>query len=254
MIETHHLSKSFGPVQAVCDLNLQLLPGEIFGFLGPNGAGKTTTIKLITGLLRPTYGRVTVGGFDVVKNPVEAKKIMAYVPDQPQLYGKLTVEEFLKFIGAVYRLDSKTCQQAIGSFLELFGFADKRKELIEGLSHGTKQKTALAAAFLHEPKVLLLDEPLVGLDPRSARILKDLLREYAKRGATIFLSTHILEVAERMCDRVGIINKGRLAAIGGAEELKSKSGKEGESLEELFLELTGGMEEAELLKFLGERT
>ncbi len=252
MIETHHLSKSFGPVQAVQDLNLELLPGEIFGFLGPNGAGKTTTIKLITGLLRPTYGRVTVGGFDVVKNPVEAKKIMAYVPDSPQLYGKLTVEEFLKFIGAVYRLDSKTCQQGIGSFLELFGFADKRNDLIESLSHGTKQKVALAAAFLHEPKVLLMDEPLVGLDPRSARILKDLLREYAKRGAVIFLSTHILEVAERMCDRVGIINQGQLVAVGVAEELKSKSGKEGESLEDLFLELTGGMEETEVLKFLRE--
>lgn len=253
MIETHHLSKSFGPVQAVCDLNLQLLPGEIFGFLGPNGAGKTTTIKLITGLLRPSSGRVTVGGFDVVKNPVEAKKIMAYVPDQPQLYGKLTVEEFLKFICAVYRLDSKTCHQGIGSFLELFGFADKRRELIESLSHGTKQKVALAAAFLHEPKVLLMDEPLVGLDPRSARILKDLLREYARRGATIFLSTHILEVAERMCDRVGIINKGELVAVGVAEELKSKTGKAGESLEDFFLELTGGMEEAEVLKFLGDK-
>ncbi len=233
-------------------MNLKLVPGEIFGFLGPNGAGKTTTIKLITGLLRPSTGRVTVGGFDVVAQPVEAKKIMAYVPDQPQLYGKLTVEEFLKFIGAVHRLESKACQQAIGSFLELFGFADKRRELIETLSHGTKQKVALAAAFLHEPKVVLLDEPLVGLDPRSARILKDLLREYAKRGATIFLSTHILEVAERMCDRVGIINKGQLVAVGAAEEIKSRSGKSDESLEDLFLELTGGMEESEVLKFLGE--
>ncbi|HXF50040.1 MAG TPA: ABC transporter ATP-binding protein [Verrucomicrobiae bacterium] len=253
MIETFHLGKNFGSVRAVVDLNLQTKPGEIFGFLGPNGAGKTTTIKLITGLLRPSSGRVVVGGVDVVKNPVEAKKILAYVPDQPQLYGKLTVEEFLKFIGAVYRMDSKSCQQGIGNFLELFGFADKRWELIESLSHGTKQKVALAAAFLHEPKVLLLDEPLVGLDPRSARILKDLLRQYAKRGATIFLSTHILEVAERMCDRVGIINKGELVALGAAEELKSKTGQEGESLEDLFLELTGGLEETEVLKFLGEQ-
>lgn len=252
MIETFHLGKNFGALRAVVDLNLKTNPGEIFGFLGPNGAGKTTTIKLITGLLRPSSGRVTVGGFDIVKNPVEAKKIMAYVPDQPQLYGKLTVEEFLKFIGAVFRMDSMACQEGIGNFLELFGFADKRRELIESLSHGTKQKVALAAAFLHEPKVLLLDEPLVGLDPRSARILKDLFREYAKRGATIFLSTHILEVAERMCDRVGIINKGELVAIGAAEELKSKRGKEGESLEDLFLELTGGREEKELLKFLKE--
>ncbi len=253
MIETFHLGKNFGGLRAVVDLNLQTHPGEIFGFLGPNGAGKTTTIKLITGLLRPSSGRATVGGFDVVKNPVEAKKIMAYVPDSPQLYGKLTVEEFLKFVGAVYRLDSKACQEAIGNFLELFGFADKRRELIESLSRGTKQKVALAAAFLHEPVVLLMDEPLVGLDPRSARILKDLLRQYAKRGATIFLSTHILEVAERMCDRVGIINKGELAAVGTAEDLKSKTGKEGESLEDLFLELTGGLEEAEVLKFLGEK-
>ncbi|MCI0405278.1 MAG: ABC transporter ATP-binding protein, partial [candidate division Zixibacteria bacterium] len=140
------------------------------------------------------------------------------------------------------------------NFLELFGFAEKRGELIESLSHGTKQKVAMAAAFLHEPKVLLLDEPLVGLDPRSARILKDLFRQYAKRGATIFLSTHILEVAERMCDRVGIINKGELVAIGAAEELKSKTGKAGESLEDLFLDLTGGLEEAEVLKFLGDRS
>ncbi|HLG93451.1 MAG TPA: ABC transporter ATP-binding protein, partial [candidate division Zixibacteria bacterium] len=227
MIETFHLGKNFGGLRAVVDLNLKTHSGEIFGFLGPNGAGKTTTIKLITGLLRPSSGRATVGGFDLVKNPVEAKKIMAYVPDQPQLYGKLTVEEFLKFIGAVFRMDSKTCQQGIGNFLELFGFADKRRELIESLSHGTKQKVALAAAFLHEPKVLLLDEPLVGLDPRSARILKDLFRQYAKLGATVFLSTHILEVAERMCDRVGIINKGELVALGAAEELKSKTGKEG---------------------------
>ena len=252
MIETFHLGKSFGGLRAVVDLNLKTNPGEIFGFLGPNGAGKTTTIKLITGLLRPTTGRVTVGGFDMAAQPVLAKKIMAYVPDQPQLYGKLTVEEFLKFIGAVYRMEPKTCQQGIGSFLELFGFEDKRRELIERLSHGTKQKVALAAAFMHEPKVVLLDEPLVGLDPRSAWILKDLFRQYAKRGATIFLSTHILEVAERMCDRVGIINKGYLVAIGAAEELKSKSGKAGKSLEDLFLELTGGMEEAEVLKFLKE--
>ncbi|MCI0596014.1 MAG: ABC transporter ATP-binding protein [candidate division Zixibacteria bacterium] len=254
MIETFHLGKNFGGVRAVVDLNLQTKPGEIFGFLGPNGAGKTTTIKLISGLLRPSSGRVTVGGFDVAAQPIEAKKIMAYVPDQPQLYGKLTVEEFLKFVGAVFRMDSKTCQEGIGNFLELFGFAEKRGELIESLSHGTKQKVAMAAAFLHEPKVLLLDEPLVGLDPRSARILKDLFRQYAKRGATIFLSTHILEVAERMCDRVGIINKGELVAIGAAEELKSKTGKAGESLEDLFLDLTGGLEEAEVLKFLGDRS
>ncbi len=252
MIETSHLGKDFGGVRAVVDLNLKTNPGEIFGFLGPNGAGKTTTIKLVTGLLRPSSGRVTVGGFDVATQAVEAKKILAYVPDQPQLYGKLSVEEFLKFVGAVYRLDSKACQEGIGNFLDLFGFADKRKELIEGLSHGTKQKVTLAAAFLHEPKVFLLDEPLVGLDPRSARILKDLLREYARRGATVFLSTHILEVAERMCDRVGIINKGELVAIGGAEELKLKTGREGESLEDLFLELTGGGEEKEVLKFLKE--
>jgi len=252
LIETVHLGKNFCAVRAVVDLNLKTNPGEIFGFLGPNGAGKTTTIKLISGLLRPSSGRVTVGGFDVVTHPVEAKKIMAYVPDAPQLYGKLTVEKFLKFIGAVYRLEPLTCRHAIGSFLELFGFADKRNELIESLSHGTKQKVALAAAFMHEPLVLLMDEPLVGLDPRSARILKDLLRQYAKRGATIFLSTHILEVAERMCDRVGIIDKGQLVAVGAAEELKSKSGKEGESLEDLFLELTGGLEETEVLKFLRE--
>ncbi len=252
MIETFHLGKTFGPTQAVVDLNLKLFPGEIFGFLGPNGAGKTTTIKLVTGLLRPTAGRVIVGGHDIVHSPIAAKKIMAYVPDSPQLYGKLTVEEFLKFIGSVYGLDSKHCQREIGSLLELFGFAEKRKELIESLSHGTKQKVALSAAFLHEPKVVLVDEPLVGLDPRAARILKDLLRQYAKRGATIFLSTHILEVAERMCDRVGIINKGRLIAVGAAEEIKSQSGKSGESLEDLFLELTGGGEEAEVLKFLKE--
>lgn len=252
MIETFHLGKTFGPTQAVVDLNLKLFPGEIFGFLGPNGAGKTTTIKLVTGLLRPSAGRVSVGGYDVVNQAIQAKKIMAYVPDSPQLYGKLTVEEFLKFIGSVYGLDSKHCQREIGSLLELFGFTEKRRELIESLSHGTKQKVALSAAFLHEPKVVLMDEPLVGLDPRSARILKDLLRQYAKRGATIFLSTHILEVAERMCDRVGIIDKGRLIAVGVAEEIKSQSGKSGESLEDLFLELTGGGEEAEVLKFLKE--
>jgi len=252
LIETFHLGKTFGPTQAVVDLNLKLFPGEIFGFLGPNGAGKTTTIKLVTGLLRPSAGRVSVGGYDVVNQAIQAKKIMAYVPDSPQLYGKLTVEEFLKFIGSVYGLDSKHCQREIGSLLELFGFTEKRRELIESLSHGTKQKVALSAAFLHEPKVVLMDEPLVGLDPRSARILKDLLRQYAKRGATIFLSTHILEVAERMCDRVGIIDKGRLIAVGVAEEIKSQSGKSGESLEDLFLELTGGGEEAEVLKFLKE--
>jgi ABC-2 type transport system ATP-binding protein len=168
------------------------------------------------------------------------------------LYGKLTVEEFLKFIGSIYGLSSKKCQEEIGSLLEHFGFAEKRSELIESLSQGTKQKVALAAAFLHEPKVLLLDEPLAGLDPRSARILKDLLRQYARRGATVFLSTHILEVAERMCDRVGIINRGRLIAVGAAEEIKSQSGKSGESLEDLFLELTGGGEEVEVVKFLKE--
>jgi ABC-2 type transport system ATP-binding protein len=250
LIETQQLIKKFGEKLAVDDVSFQVSGGEIFGFLGPNGAGKTTTIKMIVGLLQPTSGTVRVAGFDVQKESLKAKSSSGFVPDEPNLYPKLTARELLRFIGDLYQMDAERVRHRTEELLRLFDLENAGDDTIDSYSHGMQQKTALAAALLHDPKVLILDEPTVGLDPKSARLIKDILRQLADRGAAVFLSTHILEIAERMCDRIGIINQGRLIAVGTMEELRSTS-HNGGSLEDIFLGLTGGAEYAEITEVLG---
>jgi len=249
LIEAHHLTKRFGATIAVDDLTLSVYPGEIFGFLGPNGAGKTTTIKMIVGLLQPSAGTVRVCGYDVQSEPLLAKAASGYVPDTPNLYPKLSAKELLRFVGDLYGVPTQQAQRRSAELLKLFALEDAADDPIDSYSHGMKQKTALAAALIHDPKVLVLDEPTVGLDPRSARLIKDLLRQMAERGAAVFLSTHILEIAERMCDRIGIINHGKLIAVGSMDELRQLSAGES-SLEDIFLSLTGGGEYAEIAEVL----
>src|SRR5918911_3004814 len=244
MIEAITLWKSYGDTQAVKGVDLQVLPGEIFGFLGPNGAGKTTTIKMLVGLLRPSGGAARIGGHDIQREPIAAKSLIGYVPDQPYLPEKLTAREFLEFIAGLYQLDRATARRRGEELLKLFDLDDRGDDLVGGYSHGMRQKTALAGALLHNPRAFFLDEPTVGLDPRSARLIKDILHQVSERGTAVFMSTHILEIAERICDRVAIISGGQVIAIGALEELRA--GRVGESLEDIFLALTGGAEEAEI--------
>lgn len=240
-LQVDRLTKRFGDTVAVDGISFAVSAGEIFGFLGPNGAGKTTTIKLLTGLLRPTAGRALLGGFDIATHPVEAKRLFGYVADEPQLYGKLTAVEFLSFIGDVYGLDENYKRKRIFELLDLFELSRESGDLLESYSHGMKQKVALSAALLHEPKIYLLDEPTVWLDPKSARLLKDILRAITRAGGAVFMSTHIMEIAQALCDRVAIIDGGRIAAIGSVADLRAMRGQQ--TLEEVFLHLTGGIED-----------
>ena len=240
MIKLTRLTKVYGDLTAVNSIDLTVRPGEVFGFLGPNGAGKTTTIKMMAGLLQPTSGTVEIGGFDVQKEPVRAKAITGFIPDRPYLYDKLTAEEFLHFVAALYAMAGPS--KRIGSLLELFGLADWANELIENFSHGMKQRLVMAASLLHEPKVLVVDEPMVGLDPRGARLVKDLFRDLAAQNVTVFLSTHTLEIVESLCTRVAIINNGVIIAEGSVDELARLARMENSHLEPVFLRLTGGDE------------
>lgn len=250
LIETRNLVKRYGDKVAVNNVSFDVHAGEIFGFLGPNGAGKTTTIKMIIGLLQPTSGSVRVVGYDIQTQPMQAKAVSGYVPDTPNLYAKLTGRELLRFVGDLYNLDRQQVTRRIDELLRILDLAGAADDTIDSYSHGMQQKASLAAALVHDPRVLVLDEPTVGLDPKSARLIKDILRQLAERGAAVFLSTHILEIAERMCDRIGIISKGELVAIGTMDELRNL-GKSGEtSLEDIFLGLTGGAEEAEIAEIL----
>ncbi|MHB0870314.1 MAG: ABC transporter ATP-binding protein [Chloroflexota bacterium] len=242
------LRKSYGRHEAVKGIDLEAWPGEIVGFLGPNGAGKTTTIKMLTGLLRPTAGEAAVMGFDVEKEPVKAKAAFGYLPDTPYLYGKLSAWEFLRFMARLYRVPRDQAERRAGELLRLFDLSEAAGDLLEGYSHGMKQKVALAAALIHDPKVLLLDEPTVGLDPKSARLIKDLLVQLRDRGTSILFSTHILEIAERICDRVAIIYQGQIVASGTLEQLRARQGEA--SLEDIFLKVTGGAEYAEIAQVL----
>lgn len=244
MIRTEHLTKDFGNFRAVDDLNLEIGAGEFFAFLGPNGAGKTTTIKLLTGLLKPTAGRAFIGGFDIQQQPIEARRLLAYVPDMPFLYDKLTPREFLRFVGELYGMERGRIERGIGELFELFSLTEHANAQIETLSHGTRQRLVIASALLHDPKVFIIDEPMVGLDPRSARVVKDVLKERSRNGMTVFLSTHILHIAEELADRIGILHNGRLIAVGTMEELRIASGVMG-ALEDAFLTLTRTEEEEE---------
>jgi ABC-2 type transport system ATP-binding protein len=242
------LRKVYGAHEAVRQVDLVIQPGEIVGFLGPNGAGKTTTIKMLTGLLQPTAGVARIMGHDIQRESRAAKAAFGYVPDTPNLYGKLSGWEFLRFIGRLYRVPPAQAERRAGELLRLFDLTTAASELIEGYSHGMQQKMALAAALVHDPKVLFLDEPTVGLDPKSARLMKDLMGQLRDLGTCILFSTHILEIAERMCDRVIIIDKGVVVAAGTLAELRARQG-EG-SLEDIFLSLTGGAEYAEIAAVL----
>ncbi|HUJ71809.1 MAG TPA: ABC transporter ATP-binding protein [Verrucomicrobiae bacterium] len=243
MIRTEHLAKKYGSLVAVDDLSLSIPQGQFFAFLGPNGAGKTTTIKLLAGLLKPTSGRALIGGYDIQKDPVEARKILSFVPDMPFLYDKLEPVEFMLFIGQLYGMDSAVVARASDELFDVFGLNEIRRQTIESLSHGTRQRLVIASALLHQPKVIIIDEPMVGLDPRSARVVKNVLKERSRAGVTVFLSTHVLHIAEELADQVGILNRGRLIAVGTIDELREVSGQKGE-LEDAFLALTRGEEAA----------
>jgi ABC-2 type transport system ATP-binding protein len=237
MIELREVTKRYGAKTAVDRLSLSIDAGELFAFLGPNGAGKTTTIKLICGLLFPTAGTVRVGGFDLHQEGDRARQLISYVPDQPYLYEKLTGREFLKFIADMYGLARGHAQERIEFMIKLFELEDFVDDLTERYSHGMRQRTVFASALLHEPRVLIVDEPTVGLDPRSVRLLKDLLRREADLGMTVFLSTHSLDIAEQLAHRIGIVDRGRLIGYGTLDLLRKQAALDG-SLEDVFLKLT----------------
>ncbi len=237
-IACRDLEKRFGGFRVLKGISLDVERGELFGFLGPNGAGKTTTIRILTGLLLPTAGTVEVAGWDVVRDPYEVKRRIGYVPDRAFLYDKLTGGELLEFVGHLHRMRPEAVRREAEPLLERFGLAGWSNELVEAYSHGMRQKLALVAALLHRPDVVVIDEPMVGLDPRSARVVKELLRELAARGQTVFLSTHSLEVAEELCTRVAILQEGRVVARGTLDELRRQARQEAGSLESIFLRLT----------------
>ncbi len=236
MIQLDGVRKEFGTKVAVESLTLEVPSGEFFAFLGPNGAGKTTTIKMIAGLLRPSAGRVRVCGIDLSKEYLAAKSLLAYVPDQPYLYDKLSGREFMRFMGEMYRLPRMEIERETARLSEIFGMSEFLDELAETYSHGMKQRLVLAATLLHHPKVMVVDEPLVGLDPPSARLVKDILLQQARAGTTIFLTTHILSLAEETADRVGILMRGRLEALGTVSELRARARVDGD-LEDVFLRI-----------------
>ena len=242
MIELDHVTRMFGSFCAVDDLCLRVPQGELFCFLGPNGAGKTTTIKMLTGLLRPTRGAARIGGVDVQADPVAVKRMIGYIPDVPYVYERLTPGEFFEFIGDLYHVPRDRVERDRETSFELFGLGGYRDHLIKDLSHGYRQRLIYAATFLHEPRVLFIDEPLVGLDPHTIRLIKKLLVEKTKAGMTIFFTTHILAIAEDIADRIGIILNGRLRALGTLADLRRESGVAG-TLEDVFIHLTEGTEE-----------
>ena len=249
IIQTMNLSKYYGSrsaVKAVDALDLDVYEGETFGLLGPNGAGKTTTIRLLNGIIKPTMGTATVNTYDIVKDETEVKRITGLLAESPGLYEKLSAHEFLEFMGALYDVPDHVLSERIDELLKLFGLHDRRNYLLEGYSRGMKQKVLLAAALIHDPAILFLDEPTSMLDPRAALMVKDLIKQLADRaGKTIFICSHILSLIEELCDRIGIINHGRLIAVGTIEEIMTQT--DTRSLEDAFIALTGGMEEQELL-------
>ncbi|BFI98459.1 MAG: ABC transporter ATP-binding protein [Priestia megaterium] len=251
-ISLSNVSKSYGSYKAVKNINLTVETGELFGFLGPNGAGKTTTIKMMTGLLEPSSGSINVCGINVWESPVEAKQKIAYVPDQPTLYLKLTAMEYLQFIASIFKLSADEFEKRSNKWLSLFQLEERAHELIEGYSHGMKQKIALCGALLHNPEIIFLDEPTVGLDPKSAKTLKNLLRTLCDNGVTVFITTHILEIAEQLCDRIGIILDGEVIALGSMKELREQANNDQSTLEDIFLNLTGNEEQQNIIEELAK--
>ena len=249
MIRLTNLTKRYGSFTAVDSISLNVQPGELFGFLGPNGAGKTTTLRMIAGILRPTSGTIEIGGTDIEKDPITAKAKLGFIPDRPFIYEKLTGTEFLRFVAGLYGEEGPEVEHRARELLALFDLEQWRDELVESYSHGMRQKLIVLSAFVHRPQVIVVDEPHVGLDPKSIKILRDLFREYARRGHTIMMSTHTLETAESLCDRIAIIVAGKIAAYGTMDELRAQT-ERGGGLEEIFLKLTGENAARDLVEVL----
>lgn len=245
MIEVCAVTKEYGAFRAVNEISLRVEPGEIFGFLGVNGAGKTTTLKMLAGILKPTSGSLKICGYDVMQEPEKAKSVTGYIPDRPYLYNKLTAREFLYFVADLYNVPLKKANQRIDELLAEYKLREWEDELIESYSHGMKQRVATCAALIHEPRVLIVDEPMVGLDPHGAKLLKDAFRRYASAGMAILLSTHSLNVAEEVADRLAIIHRGNIVAAGTLQEIRHQSGSFEQGLEEMFLQITASLSQAE---------
>lgn len=252
MIRLENLTKLYGSFVAVDDISLQVNRGALFALIGPNGAGKTTTLRMIAGILRPTDGRVLLGGDDVHANPLAAKQRLGFIPDRPFVYDKLTGAEFLRFVAGLYGQDGETVERRIAELLEVFELTSWKDELVEAYSHGMRQKLIISSALVHRPECIVVDEPMVGLDPKAARLLKDIFRQFVGKGGTVLMSTHTLEVAEAMCDRIAIIQHGKIVAAGTMEEIRRQTAAGGTvGLEELFLKLTGDVHARELAEVLG---
>jgi ABC-2 type transport system ATP-binding protein len=250
MIRLTGLTKRYGSFTAVDAIDLEVPRGELFGFLGPNGAGKTTTLRMIAGILRPTAGKVEIANIDVDYDPVAAKMRLGFIPDRPFIYEKLTGAEFLRFVAGLYDQEGPEVEHRARELLALFDLDDWQDELVESYSHGMRQKLIISSAFVHRPEVIVVDEPMVGLDPKAAKILKELFREYTRRGHTIMMSTHTLQVAESMCDRIAIMQGGRIRASGTMAELRQSAEAGATGLEDIFLKLTGENAARELVDVL----
>ena len=250
MIRLEGLTKRYGTFTAVNGIDLHVPRGELFGFLGPNGAGKTTTLRMIAGILRPTAGRILLGGVDLIAEPMRAKAILGFIPDRPFVYEKLTGGEFLRFVAGLYDQGGDHVEHRISELLDVFELSAWRDELVESYSHGMRQKLIISSALVHRPELIVVDEPMVGLDPRGARLLKDIFREFTARRGTVLMSTHTLEVAEAMCDRIAIIQSGAIVARGTMADLRQQTASGDASLEDLFLRLTGGSAVRELAAIL----
>ncbi len=252
MLQLQNVVKRYGSFEAVKGIDLQIEKGQIYGFLGPNGAGKTTTIRMIAGVLQPSEGRILVGDHDLADEPELAKRRIGYIPDRPHLYEKLTGGEFLRFVAGLWGRNGQGTEDRADRLLDLFHLSEWKDELIESYSHGMRQKLLITSALIHQPQLIVVDEPMVGLDPRAARVLKDLLRAYVDQGGTVFLSTHTLEVAEVLCRRIAIINQGTIIAEGSMDQLRAHAEAGEAGLEEIFLRVTGGSEVADLVACLDE--
>lgn len=239
MIRLTDLTKRYGSFTAVDHISLDVPRGELFGFLGPNGAGKTTTLRMIAGILQPTTGTVTIAGHDIAVDPVAAKQTLGFIPDRPYVYDKLTGAEFLRFVAGLYRQEGAEVEARMTELLDLFELTDWKDQLVEKYSHGMRQKLIISSALIHRPEVIVVDEPMVGLDPKGQAFLKDLFRRFVDRGGTVLMSTHTLEVAEAVCDRIAIIHRGKIAGVGTMQELREQTASHGMSLQEVFLKVTG---------------
>ncbi len=252
MIRLQGVTKRYGDFTAIRPLDLHVPAGELFGFLGPNGAGKTTTIRMLAGVLRPTAGSIEIGGVDMLREPVRAKQMIGYIPDRPSIYEKLTGAEFLRFVSGLWGREGEEADRRARDLLRLFDLEAWQDTLIESYSHGMRQKLLISSALVHSPRIIIVDEPMVGLDPKGARQIKDLLRNFAAQGGTVFLSTHTLEVAEALCDRIAILHQGEIRALGTMEELRREAEAGAAGLEDIFLKLTGDEDVTAVLAALRE--